>query len=214
MAQRIVESPSSPLIVILDIDETLLYSCYTPISGKAPDFYAEDYLVYVRPRVTSFLQRLIETPQHYILVVWTTSNKTYADAILQHLGIYKHISLILTQDDCVVGEAPWREDRAMPYLRFKDIVKIRRKFRCSRSRIIAVDDRCDVYLRSYSNLLQVPAFQGDEIDGFSFDDVFFALEYLRTQPNVRRIEKRSWWNCGPVHTNLHKNKLAEQSSEL
>lgn len=214
MTQRFIESSSLPLIVVLDIDETLVYSSNKPIPGKIADFHAEDYCVYIRPGVRETLQYLTENPQHYTLVVWTVSNKTYAEHILRSLGVYEKISLLLTKDDCRVTNAPWREDRPTPYVRLKDISKIRRKLRCSRARIVAVDDRCDVYQKSYSNLLQVPAFQGQELAGFSFSDVLPALEYLREQPNVRNVEKRCWWHSGPLHTNLHKNTLAEPMSDL
>jgi RNA polymerase II subunit A small phosphatase-like protein len=82
--------------------------------------------------------------------------------------------------DIEQGEHYWR----------KHLTKVRRKgYR--RESVIVVDDTPQKWERSYGNLVRVKPFEGDGADD-ELQQLLPFLERLRTEENVRVIEKRHW----------------------
>ena len=55
-------------LLILDLDETLVFSTTTPL-GRPPDVVVGEYLVYRRPGLEAFLQTV---SKQFTLAVWTS----------------------------------------------------------------------------------------------------------------------------------------------
>ena len=145
---------SSPLLVVLDLDETLFHSRYEPLDRPA-DFRIGEFHTYKRPGVDGFLQKLMNDPR-FTLAVWTSAAEDYASTALEALGIRKDCLLAcFTSDRCV-------RTSLMPEMGFgegqrfvKDLRKLERATGWSVERMIAIDDNPDFFTRQYSNLLRV-----------------------------------------------------------
>lgn len=179
-------------LVILDLDETLFYSTQEPLPGRAVDFWAEDYAVYLRPEVQSLFTYLRSNPESYAVMVWSTSNEPYVRHMVDQLGLTGHVAAIWCRDHCYATTSP---DPERPYIWGKDLARVRRVFRCSRSRIIAIDNSPIVYRKSYGNLVAVPSFFGEEEPGFSMALLPSYLDKLKEYADIRPVEKRGWWRA-------------------
>lgn len=177
-------------LLILDLDETLIYATEHPLAGRSVDFYADQYAVYKRPGLDDFLNNLKQQPERYALMVWTTGNACYAEHLAKQMGLDGHLIALWNRPQCskIASNNPGQQ-----YHFLKDMAKIRRSFHCSRSRVIAIDNTLFVYQRSYANVLPIPSFEGTEVDGFSLALVTQYLQKLQSIPDVRVPNKRQWW---------------------
>lgn len=71
----------APILLILDIDETLLYASEKPLEQE-PDCRVGPYFVYVRPHLQEFVQCCQE---HFRLAVWSSSSADYLNAIVTEI---------------------------------------------------------------------------------------------------------------------------------
>src|SRR3954469_12635188 len=74
-------APMHPLLVILDLDETLIHAADEPLA-RAPDFVVHGYSVYKRPHLDAFLAALLE---RYRVAIWTAASRFHAEPILARL---------------------------------------------------------------------------------------------------------------------------------
>lgn len=172
-----------PILLILDLDETLVRSVKTPLA-RPPDFQLFDYHVYRRPHLGLFLRTCAE---HFRLAVWTSGTADYAQAILAGI-LPADISLdfVWSRSRCTLV---WTEaQEGQDYL--KDLKKVKAKgYRLER--VLALDDRPEVYARSYGNLVQIAPYLGAADD----EELRLLARYLPVLagcPNVRPVEKRRW----------------------
>ena len=63
------------LLLILDIDETLVYSSET-ILDREEDLKVEPYYTYKRPHLSKFIEYALE---NYLVAIWSSSSKSYCD---------------------------------------------------------------------------------------------------------------------------------------
>ena len=99
--------------LVLDLDETLIHSSFTPIPN--PDLQVsvlidkKDVLVYVqkRPGVDEFLEQAAVL---YELVTFTASMKSYADPLLDQLDPLHYISHRLFREHCVYYNGEYVKD--------------------------------------------------------------------------------------------------------
>lgn len=172
-------------LLILDLDETLIYATETSLSRKA-DFLVEPYYIYKRPFLDVFLKNCFDW---FEVAVWTSSTPSYAIAIVS--AIFEKpeaLSFVWASDRCTVAyDIEWFE-----YYYRKNIKKVKRKGYLLES-IIAVDDTPQKWERSYGNLVRLHPFEGDEND----DELKYLqlyLERLKSAGNIRSLEKRFWRN--------------------
>jgi len=172
-----------PLLLILDLDETLIYASETPLD-RPVDFHAAEYSVYKRPHLDVFLAQVFE---RYRVAIWTASGRGYAEVVLP-----------IIMPSRAKPEFIWCAERCTTHLDretglmypLKDLNKVRKRG-YNLERILAVDDTPRKYKRSYGNLITVLRFEGDPKD----NELVLLLKYLQhieNQPNFRRIEKRDW----------------------
>jgi len=172
-------------LIILDIDETLLYATESPLNYDC-DFMAEHYYVYLRPYVKDFIAFCF---QHFSVAIWTSSNGWYAQHIVNNLF-----------DENQILKFSWSRKRCVTkfnaefykYFYIKDLKKVKR-LGYQLKDIIMIDDSPEKLIRNYGNLVRVSPFVGDIRDE-EFLDLMVYLERLKSIPCVRSIEKRDWKN--------------------
>lgn len=176
-------TPPSDRLLILDLDETLVYGTEQELAQKA-DFCVGPFLVYRRPNLTEFLEG---AAQWFALAVWSSATSDYVTAIAREILPEK-----------LTWQFVWGRERCTARLdaeRFettfiKDLKKVDR-LGYDRRRILCVDDTPAKLMRNYGNAIYVSPFEGAPND----DELRRLLEYLdsvRDKYDYRRIEKRGW----------------------
>lgn len=186
-------SEPSPLLVILDLDETLFHSHAVPLDRHA-DFRIDQYHTYKRPGVDEFLRQLANDPR-FELAVWTSADEDYALAGVTNLGIQKDSLLaIFSHDRCSRTRPATPMGFGSSYQLVKDLHKLQRITGWPIERMIAIDDDPAYYVRQYSNLLVVEPYYGKrERQKELFPALLYELGRLHALPNVRQVEKRRWY---------------------
>jgi TFIIF-interacting CTD phosphatase-like protein len=181
---------SNKKLLILDLDETLVYATETPLP-RPPDFEVYGYAVYKRPYLDIFLATCLDW---FDVAIWTSSGAEYAAAVvaaifedpqsLQFVWASNRCSLVLNYNyDLIDGDYP-------AYYSRKPLTKVKRQGYKLES-IIAIDDTPKKWEQSYSNLVRVKPFEGDEAD-VELKHLLLYLNTLKDAENIRKIEKR-WW---------------------
>jgi TFIIF-interacting CTD phosphatase-like protein len=172
-------------LLILDIDETLIYATEASLPRQA-DFLVGQYHIYKRPFLNVFLKNCLDW---FEVAVWTSSTPSYAIAIVSAIFENpKSLWFVWASDRCTVAYDLERFE----YYNRKNLKKVKRKGYRLES-IITVDDTPQKWERSYGNLVRVNPFEGEETD----DELKYLLLYLdklRYEENIRSVEKRFWRN--------------------
>lgn len=170
----------APLLLVLDLDETLIHATSTPLD-RPPDAHVAPYAVYYRPHLQAFVATILA---RYRVAVWTTAGQGFAEGVLPHIFPPGALAFAWYHERCTRRYDPESGDTY--YL--KDLAKVRRQG-YDLARVLVVDDSPEKHRRNYGNLVAVRPFLGDPHD----DELPLLLTYLATidtQPNVRSIEKR------------------------
>jgi RNA polymerase II subunit A small phosphatase-like protein len=173
----------NPALLILDLDETLVYARHEP-DGHGYSFQAASYFVSVRPHLPEFLESLFDW---YSVAVWTSAGEDYGREV---------ISRVMPNPQGL--EFSWFSDRCTrrydPELRdhffLKDLKKVRRAGYCL-ERVLMLDDTGRKLARQYGNHVPVRPFFGDPRDT-ELRDLLPFLNWIRGEPDFRAIEKRNW----------------------
>lgn len=186
-------SEPSSLLVILDLDETLFHTSVIPLD-RAADFRIDENHTYKRPGVDEFLRQLANDPR-FELAVWTSAAEDYALAGVMNLGIQKDSLLALfSHDRCSRTKPATPMGFGSAYQLVKDLHKLQRATGWPIERMIAIDDDANYYVRQYSNLLAVDPYYGKiERQKEVFPALLDELGRLHAMPNVRKVEKRRWY---------------------
>lgn len=176
-------SSLSDKLLILDLDETLIYSVKEPLDGT-PDFTAFHYFVYKRPGVDRFLSTCTDW---FKIAVWTSSSPEYAHEIIKNIfPKMTKLQFIFTWERCDV-----RFDyQTGKYYYVKPLKKLKKKG-YSLKKLIAIDDTPETFVDNCDNAIQVRKYKGQQDD----DELFLLLNYLKTLAtveNVRKIDKQDW----------------------
>ena len=170
-------------LLVLDLDETLIHANEVSI-GRKPDFDIGDYIVYKRPGVNEFVEYCFE---HFDVAIWTSSNRLYADAIVNFLiPDPSKLQFVWARERCTqrfIAET-------YEYTHLKVFKKLKDQG-YSLDLIIGIDDSPEKYVRNYGNLVKVNPYFGEETDN-ELSLLTRYLEILKQVPNVRKIEKRNW----------------------
>jgi carboxy-terminal domain RNA polymerase II polypeptide A small phosphatase len=174
---------ASRKLLILDLDETLLYANERPLARPA-NFEVAAYHVYLRPGLEAFLDAMSGV---FRLAVWTSSSPAYASAICERVFAYRHaLEFVWARDRCT----PERDFILDSWSHAKRLRKVRRRG-YALDHVLMVDDSPEKHTRNYGNLVRVTPFTGDPAD----DELPALATYLHSLadvPNVRAVEKRFW----------------------
>jgi carboxy-terminal domain RNA polymerase II polypeptide A small phosphatase len=171
------------LLVILDLDETLVFASEVALA-RPPDFTTRRYAVYRRPYLAAFLEAAFS---RFRVGIWTSSGEDYAAEVARTiLPADARLEFLWCAERCTV-RFDHATRRRYPVKRMR---KLKRKG-YDLARAVAVDDTAEKYEANYGNLVVVRPFEGDVTD----DELPALLEYLTRLSalgDVRRIEKRGW----------------------
>ena len=171
------------ILMILDLDETLLYSVEQRL-GREPDCAVGPYHVYRRPHLEEFLT---SCGRNFEMAVWTSSSADYAEAVVQAtFPADIRLRFVWSRERCVQR---LDAERHQTYF-VKDLKKIKR-LGYDLNRVLIVDDTPQKLERNYGNALYVTPFLGDANDG-ELRRLARYLETIREVANVRSLEKRGW----------------------
>lgn len=172
-----------PPLLILDLDETLIYGTTEPLARMA-DFRVADFHVYRRPHLEGFLQSVAAS---YRLAMWTGASSEYARQVVAGvMPTGQPLEFVWSRKHC-----KWRQDLdAHEEFFLKDLTKLRRTGH-DLDRIVFVDDTAKNLSRNYGNHLPIAPFTG-ALDDAELPSLARYLQWLATAPNLCTIEKRSW----------------------
>ncbi len=170
-------------LLILDLDETLIYSSETLLNRK-PDFYTGTFFTYKRPHLTEFLEFCFET---FSVAVWTSSTKNYAETIVKNiLTENQNLIFLYSRERCTISfDEELREN-----FYSKKLTKLRKR-KINLESVIIVDDSPEQWRDSYGNLVRVKKFLGETQDK-ELQLLIKFLAKLKNVENIRKIEKRGW----------------------
>jgi carboxy-terminal domain RNA polymerase II polypeptide A small phosphatase len=181
------------ILLILDLDETLIYATETPLDRPA-DFEVYDYHVYRRPFLDEFLA---ECANHFDIAVWSSASDLYVQAVVKRifpdpskLRFVWARSRATLRRSISVGEDPMFYDPWDHRHYLKPLAKVRRAG-WSLDRVLIVDDTPEKCVRNYGNAIYPRPYGGSLEDG-ELKLLGAYLATLKDEANVRRIEKRRW----------------------
>lgn len=173
------------LLLILDIDETLVFSTLTPLD-REEDFMIDQYFVYRRPHLNDFFSFCLD---NFRTAVWSSSSSAYAEAMVNHIFPYPDkLGFTWSREQCtqridpVTGQLYW----------LKNLKKVKRRG-YDLDRILMIDDSPEKLQKNYGNHLLVSPFLGNESD----NELLYLKKYLETikgTDNIRSLDKRGWRN--------------------
>ena len=171
------------ILLILDLDETLVYSSELKLSYKE-DYIVDKYYVYKRPGVDDFLESI----QHnFDVAIWTSSTEDYAQNIVSNIFPDNYpLKFIYGRTKCTLTFLFEHQK----YVYAKNLSKLKRKD-FSLEKILIIDDSPEKLKRNYGNHIRVEPFTGSR-DDKELSKLSKYLKMIKTKQNVRKIEKRTW----------------------
>jgi len=178
-----LEPSQNKILLVLDLDETLVYSTKSRLS-ESEDFIVADYFVYKRPGLEDFLKYI---EQNFWVAIWTSSTEEYAEEVIKNILPQNYpLRFIYGRTKCTITFLYELNE----YILAKNLSKLRRK-NYSLEKILIVDDSPEKLRRNYGNHIRVEPFVGSNDDIELFQLIKY-LEKIKLSDNVRIIEKRLW----------------------
>lgn len=173
-------------LLILDLDETLVYATDTPLESAPPcDFRGSSYAVWKRPFLDAFIATVLSW---FDVAIWTASTEPYATAIVTQLfPAPNQLRFVWTRQRCTWHRHP---EGAYDFW-LKNLNKVKRCLRYPLERVLVIDDSAEKLTRHYGNLIAVRPFVGNMADT-ELHDLLPYLQWIRSVANVRTIDKRGW----------------------
>jgi RNA polymerase II subunit A small phosphatase-like protein len=176
--------PGQRILLVLDLDETLVYGTERPIE-RPPDLELASFAIYKRPHVDAFLAASFAK---FDVAIWSSASADYVQAIARALVPGpERLVFVWSSKQCTYHYDMDLRD----YHWIKKLRKIRDRFRYPLERVLIVEDQPSKCEKNYGNAIYVRPFEGDLAD----DELGLLSRYLATLanvPNVRTIEKRGW----------------------
>jgi len=181
---------SQKKLLILDLDETLIHGAKEKLNYE-PACVAPWCFLYKRPFVEEFLTFCKE---HFKVAIWTTASPEHAEMALGQICEPDYpFEFIWTSNRCTQArDRLGMDDYGSGYHWVKDLKKVKRLgFKLEQT--IMLDDTPSMLERQYSNLIPIKRFKGESEDR----ELLKLMEYLmllKSEPNIRKVEKR-FWTC-------------------
>jgi carboxy-terminal domain RNA polymerase II polypeptide A small phosphatase len=172
-----------PLLVILDLDETLVRATGNPTLDP-PDFTLDGFRVRRRPRLAEFLCVVATFAD---VAVWSSGSDSYVEEIVRQIApadiAFRFVwgrSRCTRRFDHEHMEEYW----------VKDLKKVKR-LGYSLDRVLIVDDSPEKIERHYGNHIHIEPFYGDLSDRALLQLAAYLERFAHVE-NVRLVEKRGW----------------------
>ena len=177
-------------LLILDLDETLIYATDEPLTPRF-DFRAAGYYVTRRPHLREFLSFCFKT---FTVAVWTSSSSDYARLVVpQIFDAPERLAFVWSRQRCT--RQFFAEEQDFEWV--KNLKKLKTKG-YDLSRTIMVDNTPKKLIRNYGNLVRVDDFRGAP-DDRELQRLQLYLTDLASAENIRMIEKRGWARRYPLN---------------
>jgi TFIIF-interacting CTD phosphatase-like protein len=171
-------------LLILDLDETLVYASEAPLDTAAECFELARYWVYKRPHLAEFIEFCL---QHFKVAVWTSGNESYAaDVVNELFNEPSELEFVWSRARCTQHF----DDYDFSHEWLKNLKKVKRRG-YPLEQTIMVDNTPRKLLNNYGNLVRVRDFEGAACDTELLSLMHYLLT-LKEVSNVRAIEKRGW----------------------
>jgi TFIIF-interacting CTD phosphatase-like protein len=170
-------------LLVLDIDETLVYAAESPLS-QPEDFRVASYWVYRRPYLAEFLHAV---QADFDVGIWTSAGSGYAACIVERIIPQPAaLKFIWASERCTRRFDPESHEQFW----IKDFKKLKR-LGYDLDRVLVVDDSPEKHHKNYGNLVRVLPFTGDPSDNELCNLLPYLLS-LRHETQLRSLEKRNW----------------------
>lgn len=173
------------ILLVLDLDETLVFATKDSLTQGA-DFKYADYYVYRRPYLTEFFNALND---HFQIAIWSSADDTYVKDVVERIKPAEvNLQFIWGRSRCTTK----RDFDSDEYVHQKRLKKVK-KLGYELERILMIDDSPEKTRDNYGNAVYVAPFEGNQED----NELKALVDYLmsiRDSGNVREIEKRGWKN--------------------
>ncbi|MBI3985992.1 MAG: HAD family hydrolase [Lentisphaerae bacterium] len=171
-------------LLILDLDETLIFSTQSPLDRPADFLVGGEFHVYRRPHLARFLDSCATV---FSMAVWTAASQAYGQEVVGNIFPNgDRLEFLWSHDRCT--------SRYIAELRTAQLVKDLRKVKKKGfplEQVLMIDDKAEALQRNYGNHIAVTAYRGST-DDTELLDLMRYLEVLKTVENVRAVEKRNW----------------------
>ena len=176
-------------LVILDLDETLIYAV-KEVEEREPDFEVFEYKVYKRPNLHHFINRLKKS---YEMAIWSSAGNEYVNAIVKALKLNVEFKFVwgrneATQKRQLDDYQETGNDSKFYYV--KSLKKVKR-MGYKLERILIIDDSPHKSKLNYGNAIYPKSYKGELLD----NELLMLVDYLESikdEMNFRKIEKRNW----------------------
>lgn len=185
-------SGSERILLILDLDETLIHARETALDRPA-DFHLAQYHVYLRPFLIDFIGACASS---FELAVWSSASDNYVRAITNQIFPDPNIlHFIWGRSRCTIPRGfvgiDGLNSQPASHLDYVKPIKKVTKLGWAKERILIVDDTPFKSSRNYGNAIYPTEFEGDMSDNELLRLATY-LESIKDCPNVRTLEKRNW----------------------
>jgi len=173
------------ILVIFDLDETLIHSTSRKPLIHVPDFIVGNYYTFKRPGLDDFLKTVCES---FRTAVWSAGSPDYVDEIVKNIfpGGKESLEFVWAFDRCVRVFDPETMDPDF----IKPLNKVKKKG-YDIEKMLIVEDKISNCRRNYGNAIFVPRFEGQQNDKCLKHLVRYLMEF-RGVESVRHIDKKGW----------------------
>lgn len=176
------EPENKKILVIFDLDETLIHSSRKALAKKE-DFMIGEFYVYKRPYLDSLLINLSE---YFSFAIWSSGTKFYVDSVMEKLtssGIKFEFNF--SREKCTLRFDQEYHD----HFYAKKLEKVE-KLGFSKARMLIIEDIPKNVTFNYGNAILVKQYIGN--DDNELEALCNYLISLKDIMDVRPIEKRGW----------------------
>ena len=172
------------MLLVLDLDETLIHSSQKEFADVRSDFCIGDYWVYNRPFLNEFLDFVYN---NFKVGIWSSASDDYVEAIMKQILPKDYaIEFVWGRTKCSLK----RDYDLDSYFYTKPLKKLKNKGYLL-ERILIVDDSNEKVKDNFGNAIYVKAFTGVPDD--ELKKLMCYLDSLKDLTNVKMIEKRDWY---------------------
>lgn len=188
-----MKAEKSEILVILDIDETLVYATKDCLK-IVHDFKIADYFVYRRPYLNEFVDFVDD---NFPFAIWSSASDDYVMEMTRQLDLdqktvfrWARSKATFKRPSTFDSEGNLNLDSIDHQFFVKRLKKVK-KLGYELEKILIIDDTPHKSQENYGNAIYISEFKGDQDDS----ELLKLMEYLqtlKTVDNVREIEKRDW----------------------
>lgn len=186
----------SSILIILDIDETMVYATKEQLDIKH-DFKLEEYFVYKRPFLNEFINYV---SSNFDFAVWSSATDNYVSEMTKQLQIkefakfcWGRSKVTYKRPETIDSDGFLNVDSLDHQFFIKRLKKVK-KIGFELEKILIIDDSPYKLKDNYGNAIYVTEFKGDQNDNELLELITY-LETFKDCENVRNIEKRNWKNA-------------------